>query len=263
MHHYLSEYLFLLSGKISTANRKDRMKRISLWSGPRNVSTALMYSFARRSDTRVVDEPLYACYLETTGADHPGREEVLASQSSDAGEVIDEVILGRYDKPVLFIKNMAHHLTGIDKRFMEEMINPFLIRDPREMLPSLIKTIPDPSLRDTAYKIQFELFEYTVTELGQSPIVIDSRKLLKNPEKMLNQVCARIGIPFKPAMLHWEKGPIPEDGIWAKHWYGSVHDSTGFKPYRPKDEPVPDRLSNLLEKCLYYYNQMEAHSINV
>jgi len=233
-----------------------------MWSGPRNVSTALMYAFAQRSDTKVVDEPLYACYLEATGAEHPGREQVLASQSRDAREVIETVVRGNYEEPVLFIKNMAHHMVDVERAFMAGLINLFLIRDPREMLPSLARTIPNPTLRDTAYKKQHELFRYTVDELGQRPVVIDSKKLLLDPESILKQVCSRIGISFEPEMLHWEKGPIPEDGVWAKHWYHNVHNSTGFKPYSPKEEPVPGHLEELLSTCLDYYNEMEPYSIN-
>jgi len=238
------------------------VKRISVWSGPRNVSTALMYAFAQRGDTTVVDEPLYAHYLNVTGADHPGREEVLNAQEIDPDNVIRKVILGSYSTPVLFIKNMAHHLIDIDRAFLNKLINVLLIRDPDEMLPSLLKVIPRPTLRDTAYNAQYRLFEL-LKEQGSTPVIIDSKELLTDPPVILRKLCERVGIPFEGAMLSWEAGPRPEDGVWARYWYDTVHRSTGFKPYRPKQETVPDAFTDLLEKSRRYYEKLYRHALKV
>lgn len=236
------------------------MQRICLWSGPRNVSTALMYSFAQRSDTKVIDEPLYAHYLSVSGVDHPGREEVLKHQLNDAQKVIDEVILADYKRPVLFIKNMAHHLTGLSTEFLQQLTNIFLIRDPEEMLPSLLHQIPEPVMRDTAYKHQWELFKNLRKEAG-IPLILDSKELLLNPKDVLSKLCAQLSIPFDEGMLEWKAGPIPEDGVWARHWYHNVHASTGFNPYEPKQEKVPEHLELLLEECRVYYKKLHKHAI--
>ena len=229
--------------------------RINLWSGPRNVSTALMYSFAQRADTRVVDEPLYAHYLRVSGAQHPGRDEVLAWQENDGAKVVRDEILGPCDRPVLFLKQMAHHLVGIDRAFLAQTRNVILTRDPEEMLMSLIENIPEPTLRDTGYAAQTELLT-ELRKLGQDPLVLVSSELLKDPRGVLAELCARLGIAFDPAMLSWNAGPRPEDGIWAPHWYASVHRSTGFQPYRKKDARVPDRLFPLLAECRSHYGEL-------
>ncbi len=150
-------------------------------SGPRNVSTALMYSFAQRNDTHVIDEPFYACYLKQSGVDHPGREKVLQAQPADPDQVISELLSTDYTKPVVFVKNMAHHLSDIPTHFLNQAANIFLIRDPKEMLVSLIKQIPEPTLQDTAYRQQYRLFRLVTESLNQEPIVIDSAELLKSP----------------------------------------------------------------------------------
>lgn len=235
--------------------------KINLISGPRNVSTALMYSFAQRHDTCGIDEPFYACYLNKTGVDHPGKEEVLAAQSMHAEEVIEQLNAASELAHVLFIKNMAHHLDYVPDKFLASVRNVFLIRNPREMLLSFIKKIPNPTLNDTAYEQQYRLFRYSTSTLGQSPIVIDSAELLKNPPGVIQALCEKIGIPFDESMLTWKKGPIPADGVWAKYWYNNVHESTGFKPYVPKEEKVPQRLQPLLETCQSYYHKLYEHAI--
>lgn len=229
--------------------------RLNLWSGPRNVSTALLYSFAQRDDTRVVDEPLYGHYLLVSGAEHPGREEVLAAMETDGERVVREVILGPCDRPVLFLKQMAHHLLELDRGFLAETRNALLIRDPAEVLRSLVHQIPEPSLRDTGLPDQVRLLD-DLEALGQEPLVIDSRELLLDPPAILAELCRGLGIPSQEAMLSWPAGPRPEDGVWAPHWYHNVHRSTGFAPYRPKTGPFPERLEPLLEECRPLYARL-------
>lgn len=234
--------------------------RINVWSGPRNVSTALMYAFAQRSDTRVVDEPLYGHYLRVSGAPHPGAEEVMAHMCTDAETVIREVILGPCDRPILFLKQMAHHLQGVDRGFLAQTVNVLLIRDPVEMLPSLAENLAEPTLRDTGLAIQSELY-HELRALGQDPPVLDARQLLLDPRRVLSVLCQRLGIPFEEAMLTWPAGPRPEDGIWAQYWYHNVHRSTGFLPYRAKKTPFPERLRPLLEECRPHYDMLAAVAI--
>lgn len=235
--------------------------KINLISGPRNVSTALMYSFAQRHDTCGIDEPFYACYLNKTGVDHPGKEEVLAAQSINAEEVIEQLNAASELAPVLFIKNMAHHLDYVPDKFLASVRNVFLIRNPREMLLSFIKKIPNPTLNDTAYQQQYRLFRYSTYTLKQSPIVVDSAELLKNSPKVIQKLCKKLDITFDEDMLSWEEGPIAADGVWAKHWYKNVHESMGFNPYSPKEGRLPERLQPLLENCQNYYARLYKHAI--
>lgn len=235
----------------------SKTKRICLWSGPRNISTALMYSFAQREDTTVVDEPLYAHYLASTDADtyHPGAEEVISNQLNDGEQVVSEVIFGEYETPVVFFKNMTHHLVDLDWHFMKNTVNVILTRDPRDMLPSYVKQVEHPTMRDVGYAKHLELLEF-LTGIGQEPIVIESKQILINPEEKLSEICLSLDIPFDESMLSWEAGPRPEDGIWAKHWYQAVHRSTGFKPYTPRSEPFPEHLKEFLQECRKYYEQL-------
>jgi hypothetical protein len=234
--------------------------RLNVWSGPRNVSTALMYAFAQRSDTRVVDEPLYAHYLRVSGASHPGREEVLAAQDQDGERVVRDVILGPCDRPVIFFKQMAHHLVALDRAFLGRTVNVLLTRDPHEMLPSLRENIPIPTLRDTGYATQTELLE-ELRELGQEPPVLDAREVQSNPRAVLGELCRRLGLRFEESMLAWKPGARPEDGVWAKHWYKNVHRSRGFEPYRPKKAPFPPELEPLLAECRPHYEALSRVAI--
>jgi hypothetical protein len=238
------------------------IKRICVWSGPRNISTALMYSFAQRRDTTVVDEPLYAHYLSTTEAHtyHPGAADVIASQENDGAKVCREVILGDYPTPVVFFKHMTHHLVNLDWSFLDQTINVLLTRDPQDMLPSYAKNVEQPSLRDTGYADHLKLLDY-LRSRGQTPPVLDAKQVLLDPRGVLTQLCTRIDIPFDEAMFRWAAGPRPEDGIWAKYWYHNVHRSTGFQRYRPKTDPFPDYLEPLLAECQPYYERLAALAI--
>lgn len=237
--------------------------RLSMWSGPRNVSTALMYSFRQRPDTVVVDEPLYGHYLKTSGAEHPARQVVMEEMDCDGPRVVRQVLLKPRAKsaPVRFFKNMAHHLRGLpDGSFLGDLTNVLLTRDPCEMLPSLAEQLDQPALPDTGLQEQVALLD-RLLDIGQEPLVLDARELLRDPEGVLRRLCDRLGLPFEPAMLRWPAGPKPEDGVWAAHWYDGVHASTGFEPYEPKDEPFPERLRPLLEKCAPLYERLNEHAI--
>ena len=233
---------------------------INLWSGPRNVSTALMYAFAQRSDTCVMDEPLYAHYLHLTGAQHPGREDILAAMDCNGGRVVRDVLLASQDRSVLFVKNMAHHFVGLPWDFLGKMTNVMLIRDPEQMLPSLINQVPKPELADTALGRQTEIFDYLKAR-GQQPCVLDSKELLRDPEHVLRQLCVQVGLEFDAGMLSWPAGGRPEDGVWARHWYHVIRTTTGFGPYRPKTSPFPAFLKPLLEECRPHYAYLYEHAL--
>lgn len=235
---------------------------ICLWSGPRNVSTALMYSFAQREDIRVVDEPLYGHYLSVTGARHPGRETVIASMDCDGDRVMRMHIKLQRENPGqrYFLKHMAHHLVDLDLGFLGQTSNIFLIRDPREMLPSLIVQLPHASLEDTGLKRQWELFR-DLLKAGQKPAILDSRLLLLDPAAILSRLCTHLELDFDRRMLTWEPGPRPEDGVWAPHWYHAVHLSTGFAPYRPKGN-FPKALQALLDECKPWYDRLFEHALD-
>lgn len=220
-----------------------------------------MYSFAQRGDIRVVDEPLYGHYLRVSGADHPGRDAVIAAMNCDGSAVLRGLIVQQAAETGrrLFLKNMAHHLLDIDYGFLDDFANVLLIRDPREMLPSLIIQLPDARLADTGLRRQCELFEI-LADSGRHPVVVDSRELLIDPGHILAELCGALDLSFDPAMLSWPAGPRREDGIWAPHWYHAVHQSTGFAPYVPK-HGFPDGLATLLEECQPWYEKLFAHAL--
>ncbi|WP_296347699.1 sulfotransferase family protein [Winogradskyella sp.] len=240
----------------------QKTKRVCLWSGPRNISTALMYSFAQRGDTKVFDEPLYAYYLKRhpqAHSYHPGTEDILATMENDGYKVVD-MMLNDNEKAVLFFKHMTHHLLDLDRSFMHKTINVILTRDPKDMLPSLDKIIKNPKLEDVGYKLHIELLEYF--QKNDIPFtVLDSKRVLENPKVVLSKLCEFIDIPFEKCMLSWKAQQLQEDGIWAKYWYSNVHKSTGFIKYRPKEEPFPEHLKPLYQVSNVYYQKLLKYAL--
>lgn len=237
--------------------------RIAMWSGPRNISTAMMRSWGSRADTAVSDEPLYAYYLKTTGLDHPGRDEVIAHHEADWRKVV-AYLTGPIPggKPIWYQKHMSHHLLPeVSRDWLALLVNCFLIRDPTEMLVSLAKVTPNPRLEDTGLPQQWELFESERDRTGLIPAVIDAKDVLLNPRNQVAALCSSIGVPFDESMLRWEPGPRPTDGIWASHWYAAVEKSTGFEPYRARTEPVPDRLRPMFAQCEELYRRLHAYRL--
>ncbi|MGD8907160.1 MAG: sulfotransferase family protein [Gammaproteobacteria bacterium] len=236
------------------------MKRVCMWSGPRNVSTAMMYSFAQRPDTRVLDEPLYGHYLKSSGARHPGREQVMAAMDTDGDRVMRRLASEPGDRPVVFAKQMAHHWTDLERALLKPFQHFFLIRDPRHALPSLARVLEKVDLEATGLPAQVRLLE-DLQSLGQQPFCVDSRDLLKNPADMLEAICRQLGLSFDSGMTRWEPGPRSEDGVWAPWWYESVHRSTGFRPYREPADAVPDPLRALLRRSLPLYSRLRKFAI--
>jgi Sulfotransferase domain len=233
--------------------------RIHLISSPRNLSTALMYSFAQRTDMRVVDEPFYAYYLARSGAVHPGHEEVLATLPNDASGVFD-LLDTLHDREHLFVKGMAHHCEGLPIGHLAAMTSVLFIRHPRRIIASFAEVIPNPSMRDIGIRMHVELLR-DLRKTGGNCLVLDSDDLLADPRAVLTQLCDRLGIGFDERMLKWEAGPRPEDGVWAPHWYANVHRSTGFAKQATSERPLPEHLVPLLEEALPYYYQLHAERL--
>jgi hypothetical protein len=226
-----------------------------MWSGPRNISTAMMRSFGARRDCAVVDEPLYAHYLVATGLDHPARAEVIASQPTDWSSVVERLTRDE-PAPVYYQKHMAHHLLpDIGRDWLSEVDNAFLIRDPAHVVASYAKVRGEPTLEDLGYVQQAEIFR------SYGGPVVDAAAVLRDPAGVLSRLCAALGITFDDAMLHWPPGRRDTDGVWAPHWYAAVESSTGFGP--PSDAPatVPDRLRHLVDAAQPYYDELAAHAL--
>lgn len=238
--------------------------RICLWSGPRNISTALMYSFAQRPQCKVFDEPLYAHYLsnisEETKAKHPLNHEILSTMENN-GERVADFMTGDFPDGIteVFFKNMVHHILDLNLGFTKDVVNVILTRNPEDMLPSFDKVIEQPSIEDVGYKAHLDLIE-ELQKLGVPFVVVESRDILENPENQLKRICDAAGIEFLPEMLYWEAGARVEDGIWAPYWYNETHTSTGFLKYKPKPGPFPERLIPLLEECRTHFEKIISYT---
>lgn len=238
--------------------------RIAMWSGPRNISTALMRAWENRPDTVVHDEPFYAHYLQETGIDHPGREEIIAADESDWRRVVEQVSTAPLPpgKTIYYQKQMTHHmLDEIDLAWLGAVTNCFLLRSPAEVINSYRKVRPDVTLSDIGFAQQQRLFRLVREQSGQIPPVIDSRDVLEDPRQTLTLLCQAVGVPFDERMLAWPAGPRPSDGVWAKYWYAAVEASIGFEPYRPRVESVPDHLRGVLEEAEAIYAELYQYRL--
>jgi len=237
--------------------------RIAMWSGPRNISTALMRAFENRPDAWVVDEPLYAHYLTQVTVGHPGVDEVIARHDSDWQRVVGGLVGPiPHGRRIYYQKHMAHHwLPHLRGGGGFRLTNAFLIRHPAEMLPSLAKKMGPPILRDTGLPQQVEIFREVRARTGVTPAVLDTEDVLKDPRGVLERLCALVGAPFDERMLRWPAGRRDTDGVWAKYWYDAVERSTGFEPYAPRPREVAPELEPLLAECLPYYEELAAHRL--
>jgi hypothetical protein len=237
--------------------------RIAMWSGPRNLSTAMMRSFSNRSDTFVSDEPFYGCFLETSGAGHPMREETIAAMDCDWRSVMETL---RGEPPggaaIWYQKHMWHHMVGpIGYEDFAGFSHAFLIREPERMIASYLRKRESAAFEDFGLERQAEFFEREADQLDRAPPVIDANDVLADPEGVLSKLCEALRIPWEPAMLSWASGRRETDGPWAPHWYATVEKSTGFGAREDRPLDLPDEALRLAERCRPYYEQLAAHRI--
>lgn len=235
--------------------------KIAMWSGPRNLSTAMMYSFAARGDCTVWDEPFYAAYLDATGMDHPMRAETLAHWQRD-GHAVANACAQDGAQPHFYQKHMCQHMVdGIPRDWMRDVVNVFLIRHPARVMASFAAKYEDPTLSDIGFVQQAQLFDAVAQDIGHAPLVVDSADIRVDPQGKLGALCTALGIPFREEMLHWPAGPRSYDGPWAPHWYGAVHRSTGFAA---AEGPLPElsgQAARLADAAMPYYERLAAHAI--
>ena len=237
--------------------------RIAMWSGPRNLSTAMMRSFGSRSDTFVSDEPFYGCFLKDTGADHPMRDEVIAAMDCDWTSVMTAL---RGPVPggarVWYQKHMWHHMAvPIGYEDFDGFTHAFLIREPKRMIASYLRKREFAEFDGFGMDRQAEFFEREADRLGAAPPVVDANDVLADPEGVLSKLCAALGIPWDPAMLGWASGRRATDGPWAPHWYSAVEASTGFGPPEADAVDLPDDARRVADRCRPYYEHLAAHRI--
>jgi len=232
--------------------------KIAMWSGPRNLSTAMMYAFGARTDCAVWDEPFYAAYLSATGLDHPMRAEILAAGLRDPKAVIARCLgPSPAGKAVFYQKHMTQHMiAGFDRDWITKQQNVFLIRDPARVIASYVAKRENPTLGDIGFAQQAELFDMVCQTRGAAPLVLDSFSIRQDPAGQLKSLCAAIGISFQEQMLNWPAGGHADDGIWASHWYGAAHASTGFAPPEGDVPRVPDALKTLLDQARPFYDRL-------
>lgn len=233
--------------------------RIAMWSGPRNLSTAMMYAFGAREDFAVVDEPFYAAYLAQTGLQHPMREEIIASQPTHPDEVVEGLLGPNPDgKPHFYQKHMSQHMIeSVPRDWIAEVTNVFLIRHPVRVMASFAAKYENPTLADLGFVQQLELFEQ-LTALGQKPFVIDSTDIRSNPKEMLRRLCDALGLEWDPAMLSWNAGGHPSDGIWAKHWYAAVHQSTAFADAEADLPELKGSFAEVAQAAMPAYEKLKS-----
>ncbi len=238
--------------------------RIAMWSGPRNISTAMMRAFENRPDATVVDEPFYAVYLDRTGADHPMREEALAAQPTDPKAVIESLLGPVPDRsPIFYQKHMTHHMVaGVDTGWTARCRNAFLIRAPEKVLASYVVKRANPSLDDIGFVRQAELFDEVADRLGAAPPVLDADDVLADPRRALTALCDALDIPFSDAMLAWPVGRRESDGVWAPVWYDAVERSTGFAaPSAGPSAPLSDELKAIARAARPHYERQAAYRL--
>jgi sulfotransferase family protein len=237
---------------------------IAMWSGPRNISTAMMYSFGSRPDCEVWDEPFYAFSLAERGNDHPLRQEIISRYETRYETIVARCVASPpHDKPLFYQKHMTHHmLPGFDRRWILGIANAFLIRDPRRVLASYARKWEKVSLRDIGILEQWELFQLVADDKGSAPIVIDADDVLANPRLALGRLCRALDIDFSETMLSWPPGPKPFDGVWGRHWYNAVHASTGFdRPSSAAAENLPVDLERIAAEAAPVYQKLHAHRL--
>jgi hypothetical protein len=234
-----------------------------MWSGPRNHSTAMMRSFGSRADTFVSDEPFYGCFLKTSGADHPMREEVIAAMDCDWQSVMTVLRGDPPDgSPVWYQKHMRHHMAGpIGYDDFAGFTHAFLIREPDRMIASYLRKRETAEFEGFGLDRQAEFFDREADRLGHAPPVIDAHDVLMDPESVLTKLCTALGIPWDMAMLGWLPGRRETDGPWAPHWYGAVEASTGFGPPELDEVKLSDDARLLADRCRPYYGLLAAHRI--
>ena len=237
--------------------------RIAMWSGPRNLSTAMMRSFGSRADTFVSDEPFYGCFLKNSGADHPMRDEVIAAMDCDWASVMASLRGSPSDgSPVWYQKHMWHHMVGsVGYKDFEGFIHAFLIRSPEQMIASYLRKREAAAFEDFGLERQAEFFEREADRLGEPPPVVDASDVLTDPAGVLSRLCGGLGIPWNPAMLAWEPGRRSTDGPWAPHWYAAVEASTGFCPPGTGPVSLPDEARRLADRCQPYYERLASHRL--
>lgn len=239
--------------------------RVAMWSGPRNISTAMMRSWENRGDCAVSDEPLYAAYLAATGLDHPGRDEIIAAGDTNPARVAQAMATGPVPggRPIWYQKHMTHHLLpGQDTAWVHGLANVFLIRDPAEVVESYLKSRATVAPADIGLLQQVALYD-DLCAAGAAPPVIDADDFLRDPGRHLRALCTALGLAFTERMLAWPAGRRASDGIWAPYWYDAVWRSTAFEPWRPRHPALQGAALAVAEACRPAYERLRARRMTL